>query len=497
MDSLVVSLDTGAITHPLTVTASGIPDGVVSVSAPPAVSADGAAITLTPADLSGLTAGTYNGTLTVSVDIGEQQFSTTADFTMLAPDHLILIPDNGVALSSFPTVGKTSHSVFVQDSYGLSNTSWTATTTADWIQVTKKGTTADELMISADATGLSTNTLYRATITVRSDNTAIENSDVIEVGFWVGSSDPQSTVTLEQGYTHLTTDPIRPFVYVNDSGTDVQVYNIYTQALITTIADVGENLSEMRVSENGSHLYVSSGEYNNTMVVVDLENNDTRTSWTGENFRYGFDLVRNQGELLLASYAKIYRASNGEIFESVGLANGFINSGGYLDFSLFGNRLCTLNSGISPFSLFCYAVHYNGITDEVYAEQLGGAIGPGSNGRDVALSPDGEFAYIASGSPYAFSVFRVESLERVSTLEADAYPNAIEVDPNGALHGGISSRYGPLDLWIYESSGELRKSGSASGYGNNIIDRALAISGDGQITVLLTDDPRLVFFSSY
>lgn len=149
---------------------------------------------------SSIVINTVNSNSSVSVDRDNDStidFTATTEswnFTAQPYKRNLLVPDSGVALSKFVTVEKLSHDIDILDSYHLTTTNWLATTTSPWLTVTPTGTTAEKLTISADASGLAADTLYTATIVVNSNDPGIENSQTVNVGFWVGSSDPLTRI---------------------------------------------------------------------------------------------------------------------------------------------------------------------------------------------------------------------------------------------------------------------------------------------------------------
>jgi len=194
-------------------------------------------------------------------------------------------------------------------------------------------------------------------------------------------------------------------------------------------------------------------------------------------------------------------SSGGSIIDLTDEASYQINLGFYdtfngnLDVSLNGEKLCGINSGISPYSLDCYRLKYSYLDEgDLEVTHIGGvAHGSGSNGRDVALTPDGNHVYAASGAPYIFLRFDTETMEKNQELPADAYPNNVEIGSDGLLYGGISGWYGPLDVWIYDLNGVEQGSYYLSGYADNILRRQLVVSGDALRMVALTGDPKMEF----
>ncbi|MFT6909185.1 MAG: hypothetical protein ACJAS1_005897 [Oleiphilaceae bacterium] len=436
---------------------------------------------------------------TVSVD---SNHDAIIDFSVTAPSwhfteqpysevrdakRILLIPDSGVALSKFVTVEKLSHSVDIFDSGGLTSTNWTATTTSSWLTVSPSGTTAEKLTISADPKGLAVDTLHTATITVSSSDVGIEHSQTINVGFWVGSSDPLASAAIRASYSNVSSDPVRPYIYLNAGESDIDVYNVYNQTLVTTITSVGASLAAMEVSADGKYLYVAD-TYDNSITIIDLDNTNNRSSWlSSEPLETGFTLSNTNGkELLISGYGNLYDAQTGYLYLSDTHTFNSYSGYNYLDASLFGNRFCAINSG----DFACYDINYKRFSDKVLVSVLGIPMSVGANGKDVALNNEGTIAYAASGSPYEFVIVNIDTMSIRGSLSADAYPTAVEVGPDNALHGATSTSYGPTDIWIYESNGVLRTSDYISDYAEVINDRALAISGDGFISIaIINNDP--------
>ncbi|MEW1692529.1 YncE family protein [Streptomyces sp. NPDC091265] len=73
----------------------------------------------------------------------------------------------------------------------------------------------------------------------------------------------------------------------------------------------------------------------------------------------------------------------------------------------------------------------------------------GSNLRDLALSPDGSQLVVASGAPYTHQVYRTSDLKPDIAYPSDAYPNAVDIAPDGTVAAGIDGWYEP-DVYVYK-----------------------------------------------
>ncbi|WP_124268884.1 Ig-like domain repeat protein [Streptomyces sp. ADI96-02] len=101
-----------------------------------------------------------------------------------------------------------------------------------------------------------------------------------------------------------------------------------------------------------------------------------------------------------------------------------------------------------------------------------------SNLRDIALSPDGGQVVVASGAPYFHQVYRTSDLRAEQGYTSDAYPNAVEIAPDGTVAAGIDGWYDP-DVYIYPQGGSKTASvreydfpNTGSSSGSDVLDPA-------------------------
>ena len=460
------------------------------------------------------TSGTAPNSLTLGVDptgLAPGDYSATVDFVdsylnetatlnvqLKIEPHRLYVNDNGVALASMPTMSRLSYTVKVADN-GSAGVLWSASSNQSWLSATSSGDTAmgDVLVLTADPAGLAADTIHYATVTVDSSDLTVAAADTIRVGFWVGSADANTNDSLSLTYTEIATDPIRPLVYMHAGGTDIDVYNVHTATFVKTIANVGAQLGDMEISSDGSTLYVADLA-NYDIVPVDLDTDAVGTSWdlTGTGslwLAYG----RNQGRpLVFASNGSIRNASNGSEF-STGFRVGTSSTGNVPSLSQDGETVCGVRAGVSPYTAECHTIDYSDLSGgSLTLSSLGTFRDTGSNAKDIAVTPDGSRVYVASGAPYTFVGIDTATMTQDQTLPADAYPNCVEIGSNGLLYGGTFTWYGPKDLWVYSLAGVEQGSYYISGYAKEILDRQLAVSGDGLRVVVATSDPKVVMQNS-
>lgn len=443
-------------------------------------------------DTAGLSPGEYSSTLTITDTNNNFDQSLDVLVTAKIEPRMISAERTGVALASMPSLTNTSTSIKINDNGGES-IAWSAVSDASWLSVTPSGQAGTDITLTANPTGLAGNTLHTADVTISSSNSFVNNTEIVKVGFWVGSTAPNPRDTISGVFDEIITDPVRPYAYVHKGGSQIEVYNVHTAAVdaiiaSTTVARAGD----MAIAHDGSRLFVYD-ETNQNVGEIDLETYvDVKTWDTGQLETLTYGRVDNRSFLFSSGGAIIDLVNEANYPISLGIYDRF---NGNLDVSRNGKKLCGINSGLSPYSLDCYRLKYSHLNGgDLDVAHIGGvAHGSGSNGRDVALTHDGSYVYAASGAPYIFIRFDAETLQKDQELPADAYPNNVEMGSDGLLYGGIDGSYGPLDAWIYDENGVEQNSYYLSGYADNILRRQLVVSGDATRMVALTSDPKMEF----
>lgn len=483
---LQISLNTGANAHSWSIGSATSWLQVIPVSG--SVSSTPATVTVR-VDATSLTEGTHNGSIVFSAQVNGSTVTGTVPVSLILERHKVLVSDPGVAFASTPSLSKLTRTLRVSSNRGAA-IGWSATSSQPWLTATASGTTTGDLVLTADPAGLAVDTVHYATVSVSSSEATVQNTDTVRVGFWVGSTTPSVTTTVTGAFSRIVADPIRPYVYVHSGGTSISVYNIYTGALVTTISSVAAQLAYMVIATDGSRLYAVDAT-NFTIVPVDLPNFTVGTGWPiGAAVSAYLEYVRSNGVgLVISGNGRFFNASTGSAYSTT-------FSGGYygnavVAASLDGNRLCTLNTGISPYTLTCYPLEFSPASGVLLGTEKTGAWGVGSNGQDVAINADGTRVYVASGSPYNFSVYDPtaagSSMSVVQSLPGNAYPQNVEVARNGNIFAGSTSFSTQKDLWIYNSNGTELASYTSLSTG----PRNLTVSGDG--LRVLTPKANLLF----
>lgn len=441
----------------------------------------------------------YPGSTTITVLVNGDTLTSSIPVNLRLDPQKLFVADNGVLLNDFPTTtSQLTHTVKVTDN-AEQGVTWAATDDAAWLSVTANGTTgATDLVLTANPVSLSSDTLHTATVTLTSTDSKIENSETVTVGFYVSSSEPVSSTSLsltDPGKTSsLVADPVRPYVYVSHGGANIDIYNVYTGVLNTTMTSLGGDLQAMTVSGDGTYLYAMD-QSNNSIVKVNLNTQSLGTTFTGLNTSscptcyHTIDYTKiNSYPVLITAGNKIVDAADGAILGALTNPNSllFISSSPPLIQASANGKVAVAQSiGSSPFHVARYQLDYSALeTGTFTAEMTHRATGSGP-GRDIAINDAGSSLYMASGSgcgettSYAVCEFSGSDLTYVGELVAGAYPVAVEISPDESVFVGIQTT--GIDVKKYDSSSVL--TGSYADIAASLYDRQLVLSGGGSMMI--------------
>jgi Viral BACON domain len=460
----------------------------VSVTPSSASQPDFATISMSPTDLA---PGKYRADVKFVDTNFDQSFTVGLD--VYIEPRRILIEETGVAFSHFPAKSILDREIAVSENSG-EPLDWTATDNAAWLTVTPSGQTPGVLTLQADPTGLAAGVVHMAQVEVRTGNTSVQNTEHVEVSLWIGEEDPEERIEITIPATNIVADPVRPYVYANttnnhpDLDRDVDILNVYTGEIVGVIENVSPQNGVMTVSPDGSFLYVFDVT-NNTIIPVDLSTYEIQEGWSTEYLDSLVVRRVNGKEILFTGSGLAYDLATGmQLDADFGLYS--YNNSNSVDVSRNGEKLCLMDRGLSPFSLYCFSLTYRhedgGKISSVYHGDVDHGVG--SNGADTALSHDGTIAYTASGSPYQFNVFDTTTLKQVQTLAGSAYPLAAEVDVNGIFYGGINDALRASDIWAYDRDGNLISNYAFGKPSDRLRHRQLVISGDGSRIIAAVSD---------
>lgn len=504
---LDLSLNTGSVTHPWSLvmdSGSGLSWMQADITTG---QLDDTATTVTlTTDETGLTGNVYPGLVTITAQVNGDTLVKTIPLDLRLDPQKLFVADNGVLLNSFPAVSsQLTQTVRVTDnaSQGIA---WAATDNASWLTVTASGVTgADDLVLTANSAGLTTDVLNTAIVTITSADAKIENTETITVGFYVSSNDPASRVSVSltdpNKVSSLIADPVRPFIYVSHGGTDIDVYNSYTGALDSVITSVGVDLRDLTISSDGSTLYVMD-QSDDSIVPINLSTKISGTKFTGLSFPSctscasqwiynSIEFTRINGyPVIISSGNQIIHAANGTVLGALTNPDGLSFYSPYspmIKTSANGKIAAAQSVGGSPFSLARYSLQYSALESGSFSAVMTHKITGNGSAIDMAIDEAGSKIYTASGSgcgSYDFCIYSGDDLISLGVLAGEAYPTAIEISPDQDIYVGTSTNPGipaAIDVRSYDITGTL--TGSYADISASIDDRQLVLSGDGSIMV--------------
>ncbi len=495
-----LSLNTG--TTSFTWNSNGSSSFVQRTPSSGTVSATPVSVTLTP-DATGLSGGTHTGSAVFTAQVNGDLVTLSVPVTFNQESHKLLVDGNGVAFAKTPTLSKLTQTLKVRDNLGLA-TSWAAAKDQSWLTVIASGTPGGDLVLTADPTGLATDNLYLATVTITSSDPSVENTEKVRVGLWVGSADPSPTTTITgPTFTQIAADPIRPYAYVA-VGTDVQIINVHTGLALPSISNVAAQVGPMTVSHDGSTLYAVD-TINLKIVPVDLTatppTKGTPFSASLLSFVKVIDYTRTNGvELIISgSGGQIFDARTGALFPSTFIGNVAVGA------SRGGSRFCTVDVGDNGVLISCPSLDFTSLNGgQLLLGSTGTASAQGVNAADIAVSADGTVAYVASGTNNGIIAVRKYSTQDLSFLGGFATAglvNNVEVAADGRIFGASENvfTFGDPDVWVFTAAGTLLTTRELAPLSaSNILARQMKVSGDGLRLIVLTADlppatPSLIF----
>jgi hypothetical protein len=485
--SLAVSLNTGATAWPFTL--SGLPAWLSSTTTTGTVSQSGTTLSFVPQAAS-VTPGSTSATVSMSSNINGDTVTLPVTVNMNADQHRLLPSEWGVAMASSPTGTTLTHTVSISDNFGGTQ-NWSASSNAAWLAVTSTDDTgaSPNLLLTANPTTLPNETVSYANVTVSAATSGVESA-VIRVALWKSATGLAAITTLTQQYTNVIADTIRPYVYVNNGGTAIDVFNAYTAQKIATVVNAGAALGQMSVSPDGQRLYALDTAAK-SMAVVDLTTLTKTTGWA-------LDSAVNQYSSVLA-----FRPNGVDVVlvgDGTAYIGGYSLGGGHAS----GDKLVTPADGKYVFGgdgSVRFGADYSAMSGGVLFTPFLNSIDIHSRGnpQDFAINKSGTRAYSASGGGTMDVGYKCAAIDATTGTfigalpGGEAYPNNVEVTADGRAICGISGWYSTYDIFVHASNGAFLKGYKFAGYAKALIAGQMVVTPDGFVVVGLTDDPVIAF----
>jgi hypothetical protein len=436
--------------------------------------------------------GSYSGSMVVSATVNGDVITKTVPVTYNTDVKRLVPAEVGVAFVKTPTLSRLSRQIHIADSFG-GNGGFISATDKPWLTASLafvQGSISPDLLLTADPTGLPQDTYQTATATVRTgDGSSIET---IQVGFWIGSSNP-TRMSIAGSYGFVRADPVRPLFYVHEGGSasEIVAFNTYTGVEAFRMSALGTQLGEMDVSPDGSRLYVVD-QANQHVVAVDLVNRIKAFDWaTGSTDpTISIRAARVNGiNLVFTSTGRAFNALDGTF-----IANAFSLPNNYvIDVARDGKTLAGATH-LSPTTLEKHALDWSGaLTPHLVLGPNTGVSGSAlagqpSNALDLSFSSDSALLYVGSQTPTSFQGYATSDLSLARSFPGSGVlAAAVEVTNDGRVAFASSGVQSPSnDFWIYSPSGTPQFSTRLGDANPSLISAGgIAISGDGFVAVVV------------
>jgi hypothetical protein len=429
----------------------------------------------------GLATGNHAAVVTLR-DPSSGQSATLAVNLTVEP-HRLLVGDNGVALTSFPTAPSAlSRTVTVTDNADVA-TPWSASSDQAWLTVTASGYTDGPLTLTADPAGLTAGEIHYATVTVGSGDASISNTEKINVGLYVADSDPVVTELPSAG--GVVADPVRPYVYACSTGS-ISVFNIYTGENLGQLF-AGTKLYAETISSDGGTLYVYD-DNDKAIVPIDLHTWTAGAEWPGIDLAYYCRLsyARFNGRgVVLTNKRQVFDAVDGTLVAT------FTSSSNY-DVVMAAcpnhSSFYAIDTGLSgsSFDLIRHVGHYSVINDTFSVTPTHHIATPFLAGTDIAVNKDETKIYLSPG--VRSFVFDGAGLAEGTEFTHPLGPPRVAVGPDSKLYVGVRDE--SSDIFRYDTNDT--PDGAYSVPGDFY---SFAISGDGLRLIAVSGDSHSGYWS--
>ncbi|MTW31435.1 quinoprotein amine dehydrogenase [Pseudoduganella danionis] len=429
------------------------------------------------------TVGSSSRLINASASVNGDQVKAAILLTINKDRHTLIPSETAAALSSAPGWSRLTRTITVTDNFGNFG-GMRASSSASWLAA---NVSSNQIALVADPSTLTADSLNLATVTITPTDTDAVAPEVIRIALWKGTRTPSSNTTTVLPYSNVITDPIRPYAYVHNGGTYIDVYHLYTGQKVASITGLASSLGDMTTSANGDLLYLLDLS-NRALVSINLNTQKVtgNLALSAADRTTRLKILRPNGvEILALSTGAAYLTSDNTKL-SLPLSSGTLAASGD------GKRLLQQSEDSGAVQIATYSVDYaalNGGT--LYPAKISAAshAGAGTQGQDIAVSLDGTRLYSASSATKSCSILNPADLGVLAYLAAgDGAPNNVEVGSDGRLYCGTAANGAVSDIWLYSSSGTLLNQFKLTSTGKQLAPRQMAVSGDGLTLIAITTD---------
>ena len=445
------------------------------------VNQNGTSVRLT-ANLQKAPVGSSTTVVHATAQVNGDTLSNPITLTINRDQQKILPSETGLAMVSVPGWSRLVRTVTVRDNFGA-DTDWSASSNQNWLRVARNG---NQLTLTGDPSGLPDDVTSYATVTLSSNAPGVSTPEVVRVALWKGSKAPEARSEIQtHSSTQLLADTIRPLVYVHETGSTLDAYNVYTGQKVASSTALGNRLGAMAMSANGDYLYVYDIA-GRSILVLNAQTLAKLTTWTLPNeispFSNLLSIRPNGEELVITNVGEAFRVANGQRFQ--------VNMKGALAATRDGNRVYSNVEGATGYAFDMDFTAIGGGSLHLGAARW---FGVGTSGRDIAVSPDGKRYFMAAGADQRCSVGDASTLKVIGDLPGgEGNARNVEVDSFGRVYCGGLNWYGKADVWLHDSNGVELKQFRVTDYSSELQPRQMVISPDGMMLIGLSHNFKLI-----
>jgi hypothetical protein len=327
----------------------------------------------------GLTEDFYEGHANFIFKILDEEFSASVPVQLHLDPQRIAPNDPNIAFVSTATHEKIRETVKIESNRDIPF-EWSAKVEYksgnDWITALPDPSDPNSLILTVNESIPLDEGIHSATVTIQAVNDRqVELPPAeIAVGLYVQDVAASPLLHIDPALSSvgggLVADPVRPYIYVSEKSTYVDVYHIYTGDKLTRINGVGSVIGGLAISDDGSRLYVF--DYASAQItLLDISSISSSPSFLpfqaqfesctdcyNPYSRITFKFVNSYGrELLFGDQHHVVDANTGQIY---GYDRNLYMSGARVVPSGDGKSLYSTPINVSP----SYVHRYRVITEE-------------------------------------------------------------------------------------------------------------------------------------
>lgn len=335
----------------------------------------------------GLTEDFYEGNAHFIFKILNEEFSASVPVQLHLDPQRIAPSDPNVAFVRIASHEKIRETLKIETNRDIPF-EWVATIeyksgqSNDWLAVHRDPSDPYSLILTVDESDPLMEGIYSATVNIQAVNDRqVELPPTqIAVGLYIDDVDAQPLFHKESTQSSvgggMVADPVRPYIYVSEKSTYIDVYHVYTGDKVARIEGVGSVVGGLAISDDGTKLYALDYATAN-IRLLDISSISAEASFlpfqaqfescidcNNPYTRIKFTFVNSYGrELLFGDQQHVVDAKTGEIY---GHSQSLYMSGSRIVPAGDGKSLYSTPVGISP----SYVHRYRVITEENNAIKL-------------------------------------------------------------------------------------------------------------------------------